>query len=66
MTSSPIILHILRLGTRAHREVIQRRRRRLLDRVGGGGWVFKEGVRDDGGGRFLDPKEVSLIKLSSF
>jgi hypothetical protein len=40
--------------------------RRFLDRVGEGGWVFKEGVWDNGRGGFLDPKEVSLIKLSTF
>lgn len=66
MTSSPIILHILGLGTRGHREVVQESRRGFLDRVGGGGRVFKEGIRNDGRGRFLDPKEISLIKLSTF
>ena len=66
MTSSPIILHILRLGRRVHREVLQGGRRRFLGRVGGGGWVFKEGIRDNSRGRLLDPKEIPLIKLSTF
>lgn len=65
ITSSPIILYILRL-IRVQRQILQVSRRKLLNRAGGGGWEFKECGRDDSGGGLLDPKEISFIKLGTF
>jgi hypothetical protein len=71
ITNSPMIIHILRVRVRIR--VIWRRDGDgsslggLLNWVvGGGGWEFKEWSGDDGGSGLLDPKEVALIKLSTF
>ena len=64
--NSPMIMHILnvRLIIKASKRDIQMSRR-LWTWLDGGGWGFKNGGGDDGRSRPLDPKEISLIKLST-
>ena len=65
----PMIIHIpkvLRFPIRVTRgRDVKWDRGGLLTWSGVGGWVLKQGGRDDRGDRLLDAKEVALIKLST-